>query len=545
MYSHRLILILLSACIVATPTLAVAAPSTTRADDIALINRLSWGVTDSDLRAAEAQGIEAWLHDQLHPAPGEHLPAAIAAQIDAFPDLHKSPGQLAKEVDDQFRAEEATQKRLQPTALSALPTPTTPDATQMAATNQTPAPIRLSKSALDGPSPQQVRQARFREVMRQTQSRALLRALYAPEQLREQMSWFWFNHFNVYEQKSEIRLLLADYEDHALRPHALGRFRDLLEATLRSPAMLLYLDNAQNAVGKINENYAREIMELHTMGVGSGYSQKDVQELARILTGVSVTRPGDPLVPSANLPPGSIRDGVFAFYPKRHDFGDKLFLGHVIKGSGYREVMQAIDILADHPATAKHIATQLAQYFVADQPPPALIERLASRFGETRGDIAAVLDTLFHSTEFRASLAHPLLKDPQHFVLSAVRMAYDTRPIVSTTPIVNWLNQMGEPLYGRLTPDGYALDASAWNGPGQLAQRFDIAKAIGSGAAGLFKGDAPAAIAQPAFPNLQGALYYNGLAETLTPPTRTALAQATSPQEWNTFFLASPDFMRR
>src|SRR6202044_3845302 len=154
----------------------------------------------------------------------------------------------------------------------------------------------------------------------------LLRAVYSPSQLQEQMIWFWLNHFSVYQHKADLRWLVADYSERAIRPHALGHFRDLVMATLEHPAMLQYLDNAQNAAGHINENYARELMELHTLGVDAGYSQHDVQELARVLTGVGIARPDAP-GPQTRRQKLLIGDGLFAFYPGRHDFGDKTLLG--------------------------------------------------------------------------------------------------------------------------------------------------------------------------------------------------------------------------
>ena len=191
-------------------------------------------------------------------------------------------------------------------------------------------------------SAQQAYQQSMNALANEAATRSLLRDLYSPNQMREQMTWFWFNHFNVQAQKRDIRAMVGDYEDQAIRPRALGKFRDLLEATLRHPAMLRYLDNDQNAVGHINENYAREIMELHSMGVGSGYSQKDVQELARILTGVGVdSKPDAPKLKPA-LQPLFVRAGLFEFNPARHDFGDKEFLGQTIKGVGFAEVERAI-----------------------------------------------------------------------------------------------------------------------------------------------------------------------------------------------------------
>ena len=238
------------------------------------------------------------------------------------------------------------------------------------------------------------------------------------------MVWFWFNHFNVHQYKANIRIMVGDYEDRAIRPYAMGRFRDLLSATLRHPAMLRYLDNTDNAVGHLNENYAREIMELHTMGVGSGYTQPDVEELARILTGVGIDlKPEDPKL-KPEWQRQLVREGAFEFNPARHDYGDKMFLGHPIKGRGLAELDEALDILCRQPATAAHIAQKLATYFVADAPPASLVQRMAQTFQKSDGDITAVLSTMVHAPEFLASLkTGTKFKDSVQYVLSAVRMA--------------------------------------------------------------------------------------------------------------------------
>ena len=183
-------------------------------------------------------------------------------------------------------------------------------------------------------------------------------------------------------------------------------------------------------------------------------------------------------------------------------------------------------------------------YFVADEPPPALVERMAASFLSSDGDIAAVLRTMFGSAEFAQSLGRKF-KDPVHYVVSAVRLTYDDKVILNTGPMLSWLNRMGEPLYGRQTPDGYPLTESGWASPGQMTTRFEIAKAIGSGNAGLFKTDGPQPTERPAFPQLANALYYQTLQKTLGQPTRQVLDQATSPQEWNTFLLSSPELMHR
>ncbi|MBV9985665.1 DUF1800 domain-containing protein, partial [Bradyrhizobium sp.] len=354
----------------------------------------------------------------------------------------------------------------------------------------------------------------------------------------------WFNHFNVHQYKGNIRILVGDYEDRAIRSYAMGRFRDLLSATLHHPAMLRYLDNADNEVGHVNENYAREIMELHTMGVGSGYTQADVEQLARILTGVGIDLQQEDPKLKPELQHQLVREGAFEFNPARHDFGDKLFLGHAIKGRGLSEVDEALDILCRQPATATHLSQKLATYFVSDTPPAALVQRMAQTFQRTDGDITAVLSTMVHSPEFAASLkSGAKFKDAVQYVMSAVRMAYDDKVILNTTPIQNWLNRLSEGLFNHQTPDGYPLTSATWNSPGQMMVRFEIARQIGSGSAGLFKPDVPNATEQPAFPLIQNALFFESLRQTLSTPTLAALDQAVSPQDWNTLFLSSPEFM--
>jgi uncharacterized protein (DUF1800 family) len=500
--------LLLAAALSAGSAAADPAENSVSVHDLALVNRITWGETPSAVADMQRLGPNRWLDQQLHPSNGPDLPPAIQSQIDAMPGLNTPVATLVVDMDAQRKAAEQL---------------TDPDQKKTA---------------------QQAYQKAMTELGRQAAARSLLRDLYSSDQLQEQMTWFWFNHFNVHMYKADVRAMIGDYEDQAIRPHALGRFRDLLEATLRHPAMLRYLDNAQNAAGRINENYAREIMELHTLGVGSGYTQKDVQELARILTGVGVdTSPNAP-----NIKPQYrdlyVRAGLFEFNPNRHDFGDKVFLGHTIHGSGFGEVEQALDILSREPATAHHVSLELATYFMGDDPPPALVDRMAQTFQRSDGDIAQVLKTLFRSREFDASLGHAF-KDPVHYAVSAVRLAYDQRPILNTGPMQGWLNRMAEGLYNHETPDGYPMTSAAWDGPGQLAVRFEIARQIGQGSAGLFKPDGPGASDHPAFPQIQNALYYQGLDTTLGPPTRTALGQATSPQDWNTLFLSSPEFMHR
>src|SRR3984885_9910338 len=477
--------------------------------DMILLDRLTWGINASSAAHLQAVGTERWLAEQLHPAPNAALPDAVRTQIEAMPDVHKLPFDIAVAFEQQAKS-----------------------------ANQVVDPDQ-KKAA------QQVYQQAMNDRAKQAAARTILRALYAPDQLRERMAWFWFNHFNAHQYKANIRILVGDYEDRAIRPFALGKFHDLLGATLHHPVMLRYLDNADNAAGHLNENYAREIMELHTMGVGSGYTQGDVEALARILTGVGIdVKPEDPkLKPEQQSQ--LVREGAFEFNPARHDYGDKTFLGHEIKGRGFAEVDEAIDILVPHPATATHLSKQIATYFVSDSPPDALVQKMAQTFKTTDGDIAAVLATMVHAPEFAASLKPGTkFKDPVHWVFSAVRLAYDDKVILNTSPVQNWLNRLGEGLFNHETPDGYSMNSASWDGPGQMTLRFEIARQIGSGSAGLFKPDVPNAVEKPAFPLIQNALYFNGLRQTLGPATLTALDQAVSPQDWNTLFLSSPEFMR-
>ncbi|MEJ8630756.1 DUF1800 domain-containing protein [Sphingomonas sp. I4] len=349
------------------PALVTAMPAYAAdpARDAAWAERLGWGPSAAPV-TGPAPGSDAWLRDQLD-GRIDPLPPAVQAQIDAMRISRERVAALVVETDAMQRD------------LKAI---TDPD--------QKKAAREAYQKAMNG-------------LADEARQRFVLRALYSPDQLRERMTWFWFNHFNVQAGKRDIRAMVGDYEE-TIRAHALGRFRDLLEATLRHPAMLRYLDNDQNARGKINENYAREIMELHSMGVGSGYSQQDVQELARILTGVGVDQKPDAPKLKPELQPLYIRAGLFEFNPARHDFGTKHFLGHTIQGSGFHEVEQALDLIAESPATAHHVSLKLATYFMGDDPPPALVDRMAATFRKIHGDIAEVLKTMIRSREVSGSL---------------------------------------------------------------------------------------------------------------------------------------------
>lgn len=481
-----------------------------QASELAQLNRITWGVDSASVREWNRMSRRDYLTAQLHPSALAGLPPGVQAQIDVLALNQKSMPAWVVEMEQRRRDADAT------------------------------ASIDAKKSA------QQLYQQDMNRLARDAATQTLLRALYSPNQLQEQLTWFWFNHFNVHQYKSNLRAMVGGYEG-VLRARALGRFRDLLIASATHPAMVRYLDNEQNAANRINENYAREVMELHTLGVDGGYSQKDVQELARVLTGLGINFTDK--MPSLKPAQQSlyVRRDAIEFNPARHDMGEKLFLGERttrITGQGWEEILAQLTRLARHPSTARHVTCQLARYFVADQPPPALVDRMSSAFVSSDGDIAVTLQAMFDSPEFSASLGRKL-KDPIHYVVSAVRQAYDGKLILNAAPMLGWLNRMGEGLYNRQTPDGYPLDQSAWASSGQMGTRFEIARTIGSGSAGLFKTDGATLTEAPAFPQLSNALFHDHLARTFSAQTMAALDAATSPQEWNALLLSSPEFMHR
>jgi uncharacterized protein (DUF1800 family) len=475
-------------------------------------DRITGGVDAAMLQSIARLGYARWLAAQLHPAPAA-LPPAVEARIAGF-DIVRQP--LAERV----RADVALRQAFRDDAGG--------DAQKAAA-----------------------RQAYRQALAHQGEEageRWLLHAVNSPNQVQERMVWFWVNHFSIGQQKGDLRAFAGDYEA-ALRPHALGRFRDLLEASAFSPAMLRYLDNERNAAGRINENYARELMELHTLGLDGGYTQADVQELARVLTGVGVrVEPGD-----ARLGPVQaaryVHQGLFEFNPRRHDPGTKTLLGQAVRGGGLDEVRQVLDRLARAPATARHVSTKLAQYFVGDTPPPALVDRLTRRFLETDGDIAAVLQVLFTAPEFDASLGRRF-KDPWLYVVSATRLAYDGSPVVDARPLLNALGRLGEQPFGRPTPDGWPLTESAWASPGQMTARFEVARALVGGASrgnpNLFRADGVAAPPAVPRPRVQSAAWQRTLAPRAAPTTRAALADALAarPEDWAWAAIVTPEFMR-
>jgi uncharacterized protein (DUF1800 family) len=324
----------------------------------------------------------------------------------------------------------------------------------------------------------------------------LLRSIYSERQLDEVMTDFWFNHFNIFLGKGADRYMVTSYERDVIRPHALGKFEDLLVATAQSPAMLFYLDNwlsagpnSEVALGitmrrgrypnpyprpvktkkrgsGLNENYGRELMELHTLGVNGGYAQKDVTEVARVLTGWTIEEPR--------------KGGGFKYEEKLHEPGDKIVLGHRIKYSGEKEGRQVLHLLAHHPSTAHFISMKLAMRFVSDNPPPALVDRMAQTFLKKDGDIREVLKTMFRSPEFWSDDAYRAkVKTPLEFVVSATRAT--NADVTDAMALARQLNNMGMPLYGMQPPTGYSMKADAWVNSSALLDRMNFSLALLTG----------------------------------------------------------------
>ena len=418
--------------------------STPPAQAAHVLNRLAFGPRPGDIERVEAVGIDRYIEAQLDPT-SIPLPESLQRKLDAIDTDRDSAGRT----------------------LAAF----------------------LDARAVARQGDQDARKATVARITLQTAQARLLRAVESPRQLQEVMVDFWFNHFNIFAGKGLDRALINAYERDAIRPNALGRFRTLLGATAKDPAMLFYLDNWLStadvrAVGApavtslagqktkpsgLNENYARELMELHTLGVDGGYSQADVTTLARMLTGWSFK------------PRALAQDNAgFNFDSARHDGSAKTWLGRPVTAQGQAEGEYALDILAIHPATARRLSSQLAQYFLQDTPPADLVERMTQRYLASDGDIGSILHVLFFSREFRdPASAGKKFKTPYRYVVSAIRAT--GAPLVNVRPLVTALNQLGMPLYGCQTPDGYKNTEAAWLSSDALTRRLVFATALAAG----------------------------------------------------------------
>ncbi len=398
---------------------------------------------------------------------------------------------------------------------------------------------------------------RERQIFAELAEAKLLRAVYGERQLEEVLVDFWFNHFNVFARKGRTEIYIGEYERDAIRPHVFGRFRDLLEATAKSPAMLFYLDNwlsadpnasqraarpgrrprpgaaatpapqaAQNRPMRgLNENYARELLELHTLGVDGGYTQQDIVEVARAFTGWTIGRPGEQ---------------GFRFAPVMHDRGAKKVLGQTIAaGGGIEDGARVLDIVARHPATARHIARKLAQRFVSDEPPQALVDRAAATFTKTDGDLRAVVRVIVTSPEFFAPESYRAkVKTPFEFVVSALR-ATDADLQVATA-VVRALAGLGMPLYLCQPPTGYDETAATWVSSGALVNRMNFAVAM---AGGELRGVRLAALGAPA--DARDRIVRDALGGDVSAATLATIAKASSSAQTVALAIGSPEFQRQ
>jgi len=391
-----------------------------------VLNRLAFGARPGDVDKILKDGIDTWINQQLHPESISDR--AVEARLQNMPTLRLSNGEIMEEYYKPL------------------------------------VEARRMKKADDQADTAELRAAREkgREVVEDLVAQRIIRAAESDRQLNEVMVDFWFNHFNVFIGKGQDRFMLTSYERDTIRPYIWGRFEDLLMATAKSPAMLFYLDNERSRAGNLNENYAREIMELHTLGVDGGYTQKDVTELARVFTGWSI----DP------------RTGTFFFRPRMHDTGEKSVLGvNFPAGGGIEEGERMIHILAHHPATAHHIALQLCQRLVSDDPPKALVDRVAKKFIRSDGDLRQTVKAVIDSPEFWDPKQYRAkVKPPFEYVISAVRAVNAT--IDNPLPIARALQQIGEPLYGSQPPTGYSAKSEVWVNSGALMNRINFAVAL-------------------------------------------------------------------
>lgn len=493
---------------------------------VRLLNRATLGPRPGELEALRQLGIDRWIEQQLDPH-SIPMPGALTRELDSLATLTMTPGELLAEY-------QAAISRIQQGAPGTAATPAVPAAPAAAAAVPGMPSAATATSAATGPTP---RRAMIREAGSDAVRARLLHALDSPRQLEEVMVDFWFNHFNVFIGKGIDRVLVGHYEQHAIRPHVFGRFRDLLHATARHPAMLFYLDNAQsvapgfqppggNGPRGLNENYARELMELHTLGADAGYTQRDVTELARMFTGWTFDRRG----------PGH---DPFRFVARRHDDGVKQWLGHRVEPAGVGEGRWALDVLAAHPATARRIAFKLAQAFVADDPPAALVERLTSAYHASRGEIRALLRVLLTSAEL---LDEPpgrgKLKTPYQYVLSCARAAGISLP-ANVQPLAGTMTQLGMPLYGCQTPDGYRNTEDAWLAPEAMNRRLTFAAAL---AGGRLRLDAPPGASANA--PIPPADVWPVIGPMLGERSRDVIARS-APAMQTALLMGSPEFMRR
>src|SRR6266511_17098 len=449
------------------------------------LNRLAFGARPRDVQRVQKIGLATWIEQQLNPEAIRD--DSVQARLNRLNTLDLDPQTIAEEYIRPAREER--RRRLLAAPANGTDSPEMNEQMAGSARPATRSGGASARPPAADPLPESLRRAR--QVIGDLSEAKIIRAVYSERQLEEVLVDFWFNHFNVFARKGRTELYVGEYEREAIRPHVLGKFRDLLEATAKSPAMLFYLDNwmsadpsmepmrpgsrrlfqgaparqtqqqqQQRGPRGLNENYARELLELHTLGVDGGYTQDDVIAVARAFTGWTIA---------------PMQRSGFRFVPAMHDRKEKRVLGHVIPaGGGIDDGQRVLDILADHPSTAKHIAFQLAQRFVSDTPPAAIVDRAAARFRETKGDLREVVRSIVTSPEFYASEARAAkVKTPFEFAVSALRVT--GADITLALPIARALATMGMPLYLCQPPTGYGETADAWLSSGALVNRINFA----------------------------------------------------------------------
>lgn len=502
-----------------------------------ILDRFTYGPRPGDLERLRSMGLTAWFKQQMNPQTIDD--SALDARLSTYPAMQlplkqmmemyptnamiradingRGPGAPRGEAEKAIYADQMDREKNKkngkdqsPAADNTPPFPADqvaeivslpPDKRFSAFCKMRPPELQQFRRALnpdqrdhltDGFSPRQLEAlAAFNRpqnlVAAEVVQTKLLRDIYSERQLQEVMVDFWLNHFNVYIKKSEqAPYYIASYERNAIRPHALGHFEALLVATASSAAMLNYLDNSssigphsqfatrpfrnnnQKKPSGLNENYARELMELHTVGVNGGYTQRDVTEVAKVFTGWTVGRR-----------PNASEDLDPEYDESKHEPGSKQLLGVTIKDKGEKEGIEVLHMLATSPKTAQFICTKLAIRFVSDTPPPAMIDRMAKTFLSTNGDIRKVLLTMINSPEFfTRDTYRAKVKTPQDFVVSAVRAS--GAEVTSPGALVDVIADLGMPLYGMLTPNGYSMKSDAWNNTAALIDRMNFALALSS-----------------------------------------------------------------
>jgi len=507
------------------------------------LNRLGFGPRPGDVERVKEMGLQKWIDQQLR--PDSINDSALEARLDRFPTLKMSSSKLVDEFPqaqvaarregvsiEEYRKEQ--QARMQE-VMQANPSedgdPNLMNGQIQAKFENMDSDVNPPKEKGQGKGEGGFGNQMFNYMEIHTPQRIVVelsmakvtRAVYSERQLEEEMVDFWYNHFNVFAAKGADRWLITSYERDAIRPHAMGKFRDLLEATAKSPAMMFFLDNwlsadpagwakmqqgqqqrrdmrqqrlggpfgggpfgrprfpqgqsgpangnpnDANAKGRqkqnrgLNENYGRELMELHTLGVDGGYTQDDVINVAKAFTGWTIEKPQ--------------RDPEFFFNDVLHDHTTKTVLGHQIHGGGMKDGEEVLDILARDPHTAHHISFEIAQRFVADDPPPALVDRMAETFQKTDGDIREVLHAMIYSPEFWSKEAYRTkIKTPFELVVSATRAV--GADVDVPFALVQWTNRIGQPLYQCEPPTGYSNKADAWVNTGALLNRMNFSLAL-------------------------------------------------------------------